>query len=201
MILLIDNYDSFVHNLARYAGRLGRGRIVARNDSITANDIAANPPDAIILSPGPKAPSDSGACMDIIRTLGPRIPILGVCLGHQCIGEVYGGRTIRAPYPVHGQASAIEHDANGLFMGMPNPFRAARYHSLICDLPANTPLNVTARTEDGLIMAFQHNTHPVYGIQFHPESILTDSGIDVLRNFFAIADQWNASLYKTRNAA
>ncbi len=195
MILLIDNYDSFVHNLARHIGMLGRERRVVRNDSITLNEIAQNPPDAIILSPGPCTPHEAGICNDIVRKFGNRIPILGVCLGHQCIGEVYGGQVIRAPEPVHGMASLIDHHADGIFMGLPNPMKVGRYHSLIVHLPAKTPLEITAQTEDDrIVMAFQHKTHPVYGIQFHPESCLTEHGIDILRNFILLADQWNIRL-------
>lgn len=199
MILLIDNYDSFVHNLARHIGMLGRERMVVRNDAITLGDIAENPPDAIIISPGPCTPAEAGISNEIIRKFGSRIPILGVCLGHQCIGEVYGGQVIRAPEPVHGRASLIEHNAEGIFMGLPNPLSAGRYHSLVVHIPAKVPLEITAQTEeDRIVMAFRHKTHPVYGIQFHPESCLTEHGIDILRNFMMIADDWNA---RSRGAA
>lgn len=198
MILLIDNYDSFVHNLARHVGMLGRERMVVRNDAITLHDIAINPPDAIILSPGPCTPHEAGICNDVIRKFGNRIPILGVCLGHQCIGEVYGAQVMRAPAPVHGRASIIDHHADGIFMGLPNPMRVGRYHSLVVSVSADVPLDITAETEDRIVMAFQHKTHPVYGIQFHPESCLTEHGIDILRNFCSIADEWNNRL---RNAA
>ena len=195
MILLIDNYDSFVHNLARYVGMLGRERIVMRNDEIDLTELALNPPEAIIISPGPCTPAQAGCSNEIIKRFGARIPILGVCLGHQCIGEVYGGQVIRAPHPVHGRASLIEHNAEGIFSGLPNPMTAARYHSLIVHIPADTDLEVTAQTEeDRIVMAFRHKTHPVYGIQFHPESCLTDHGIDILRNFVGIADEWNMRL-------
>jgi anthranilate synthase component 2/para-aminobenzoate synthetase component 2 len=195
MILLIDNYDSFVHNLARHIGMLGRERKVVRNDAITLHDIAIDPPEAIILSPGPCTPHEAGICNDVIQKFGNRIPILGVCLGHQCIGEVYGAQVIRAPEPVHGRASMVEHHADGLFMGLPNPLRAGRYHSLVIHIPAKVPLEITAQTEDDrIVMAVRHKTHPVYGIQFHPESCLTDHGIDLLRNFTIIADDWNARL-------
>ncbi len=197
MILLIDNYDSFVHNLARYVGMLGRERMVVRNDEINLNDIAANPPESIILSPGPCTPLEAGACNEIIRRFGNRIPILGVCLGHQCIGEVYGGQVIRAPEPMHGKTSVIDHHATGIFMGLPNPLTVARYHSLVVHVPGDTDLHVTAQTEeDRIVMAFEHKTHPVYGIQFHPESCLTQHGIDILRNFISIADEWNMNLRK-----
>ncbi len=193
MILLIDNYDSFVHNLARHIGMLGRERRVVRNDEVDLNILASDPPDAIILSPGPCTPHEAGASNEIIRRLGNRIPILGVCLGHQCIGEVYGGQVIRAPEPVHGRASIVEHHAEDIFMGLPNPLKVGRYHSLIVHVPASAPLRVTAQTEDDrIVMAFRHKTHPVYGIQFHPESCLTEHGIDLLRNFVAVADAWNS---------
>lgn len=191
MILLIDNYDSFVHNLARHFRMLGRETNVVRNDAITLHDIALNPPDAIILSPGPCTPPQAGICNDVVRKFGNRIPILGVCLGHQCIGEVYGGRVIRAHEPMHGRASLISHDAKGLFMGLPNPLNVGRYHSLVVHTAANVPLDVTAQTEDRIVMAFEHKKYPVYGIQFHPESCLTDHGLDILRNFLSIADVWN----------
>lgn len=192
MILLIDNYDSFVHNLARYVGLVGRERTVVRNDAITLDDIAADPPDALILSPGPCTPAEAGICNDVIRHFHARIPILGVCLGHQCIGEVFGGKTVRAPYPYHGKTSLIEHNADGLFMGLPNPLTGARYHSLVTHIAADTPLDIIARTEDedDVIMAMKHKTSPTYGLQFHPESILTDYGMDLIRNFMMIADEW-----------
>lgn len=195
MILLIDNYDSFVHNLARYIGMLGRERTIVRSDAVDMTELALNPPEAIIISPGPCAPAQAGFSNEIIRRFGSRIPILGVCLGHQCIGEVYGGQVMRAPHPVHGKSSTIEHNAADIFSGLPNPLTAARYHSLLVHVPANTPLEVTAQTEeDRIVMAFRHKTHPVYGIQFHPESCLTDHGIDILRNFVGIADEWNMRL-------
>jgi anthranilate synthase component 2 len=192
MILLIDNYDSFVYNLARYVGWLGKQRCVVRNDEITLDEIALDPPEAIILSPGPCAPQGAGICIDLIKNFGQRIPILGVCLGHQCIGEAYGGVTIRAPEPVHGRTSLISHNAEGLFMGLPNPLKGARYHSLVTHIPADTKLEVTAETEDDrLLMALRHKEYPVYGVQFHPESILTDNGVDMMRNFLMLADAWN----------
>ncbi len=196
MILLIDNYDSFVHNLARYVRHLGWKTQVARNDAITLGEIIEQSPRAIILSPGPCTPAESGICMDIIRHLGPRIPILGVCLGHQCIGEIYGGQTIRAPEPVHGEVSVIEHNGEGLFMGLPNPLTGARYHSLIAQLPGDTDLKITAESEDRIPMAFEHKTYPVYGVQFHPESVLTENGLDIMRNFLMLADMWHADKVK-----
>lgn len=199
MILLIDNYDSFVHNLGRYTGMLGRERTILRNDNVDLDKITLDPPEAIILSPGPCTPHEAGASNEIIRRFGGRIPILGVCLGHQCIGEVYGGQVIRAPTPMHGKTSVIDHKADGIFMGLPNPLRVARYHSLVVHVPADTDLIVTAQTEeDRIVMALEHKHHPVYGIQFHPESCLTEHGIDILRNFFNMADEWNA---KGQNAA
>lgn len=192
MILIIDNYDSFVYNLARYSGKLGKDRQVIRNNHPKLKQITPSDVDAIIISPGPCTPSEAGQSKDIIERFGHMVPILGVCLGHQCIGEIYGGRTVRAEKPVHGKTSLIQHNGDGLFMGLPNPLRAARYHSLTVELDEKSPLSVTAQAEDGTIMAFEHETNPVYGIQFHPESILTEEGLDVLRNFFILADQWNS---------
>lgn len=193
MILLIDNYDSFVYNLARYIGRLGRERMVVRNDSLTPDDIAAMAPEAIILSPGPCGPDEAGICNDVLRRFAATIPILGVCLGHQCIGAVYGGIVRRAPAPVHGKTSIINHNGTGLFMGLPDPLTVARYHSLIVDLPegGSSPLQITARTADNIIMACAHRDYPLHGVQFHPESVLTPCGLDIMRNFLGMAAQWN----------
>jgi len=199
MILLIDNYDSFVHNLGRYCGRLGRERTVMRNDAVTLDDIAAMKPEAVILSPGPRTPKEAGICLPLIKEFHARIPILGVCLGHQCIGEAFGGRTVRASRPAHGKASIIENDGGGLFAGLPPRFEGGRYHSLAVALPAGTPLKITARTEDGAIMAVQHERYPVYGLQFHPESVLTAHGMEILQNFMNAADAWNAA--RERRAA
>lgn len=197
MILLIDNYDSFVYNLARYIGKLGREKEVVRNDEITLDEIALNPPEAIILSPGPKEPKDAGICNALIQNFYNRIPILGICLGHQCIGEMFGGRTIRAPQPVHGKQSTIQHNADNLFMGLPNPMKAGRYHSLITELAANSELEIIARTvEDDIIMGIKHRTAPLYGLQFHPESILTPYGLDIMRNFLLMASEWNDVRFK-----
>jgi anthranilate synthase/aminodeoxychorismate synthase-like glutamine amidotransferase len=200
MILLIDNYDSFVYNLGRYIGRLGRERTVVRNDAITPDDIAAMAPEAIILSPGPCSPDEAGICNDVLRRFHDSIPILGVCLGHQCIGAVFGGTVARAPQPVHGKTAAIRHDGTGLFMGLPDPLTAARYHSLAVSFAPgyDGPLHVTAHTDDGVVMAMQHRASPVYGVQFHPESVLTDYGLDIMRNFLACADLWREG---TRGAA
>ena len=199
MILLIDNYDSFVHNLGRYVGRLGRERRIVRNDAVTLDDIAALAPEAIILSPGPCTPKEAGICLPLIEKLHDRIPILGICLGHQCIGEAFGGRTVRAAQPVHGKASIIRHSSGGIFSGMPPSFRATRYHSLVVDLPEGTPLQVTARTDDGTIMAVQHERYPVFGLQFHPESVLTEHGLEMLGNFLHAANAWNTT--RERRAA
>lgn len=191
MILLIDNYDSFVYNLGRYVGLMGRRREVVRNDEISLAEIDAMRPEAIILSPGPGRPKDAGICNDLIRRFGPEIPILGVCLGHQCIGEVYGGRTVPAKLPVHGKTSLIEHPDRGIFIGLPNPLTVARYHSLVTELPANSNLSIKAMSEDGEIMAVRHCQFPVFGLQFHPESVMTDYGVDIIRNFITLASQWN----------
>ncbi len=183
-VLLIDNYDSFVFNLARYLQELGVETDVCRNDSISVAEILDNAPDAIVLSPGPCTPDEAGICVDLIREVRGKIPILGVCLGHQSIGAALGGKVLRAPEPVHGRCSQIEHDGTGLFVGCPNPLPVARYHSLIVDresLP--TSLRVTAQTADGVIMALEHDSWPLFGVQFHPESILTQRGHRILANF------------------
>lgn len=191
MILLIDNYDSFVHNLARYVQILGHETKVVRNDAITVADVAMMKPDAIILSPGPCTPSDAGVTKDLIRALGPSTPILGVCLGHQAIGEVYGGTTVRGAEPVHGKASLINHARHGLFARIPSPFQAGRYHSLESKLGDLSPLKILATTDDGTVMAIEHPDYPVYGVQFHPESILTEHGSQLLENFLDIAQAWH----------
>ncbi|MFH1159273.1 MAG: aminodeoxychorismate/anthranilate synthase component II [Pseudomonadota bacterium] len=198
MILLVDNYDSFVYNLSRYAGQLGKRRLVVRNDAVSLVEIIRDPPRAIILSPGPCTPAEAGVCLPLIREFHQAIPILGVCLGHQCIGEAFGGRTVRAEKPVHGKASLIDHNGEGLFQGLPQLFRGGRYHSLVTELPADAPLEVTARVQgQGTIMAMRHKRYPVFGLQFHPESVLTEHGLDLLRNFFTIADEWNAKRRRT----
>ena len=184
MILLIDNYDSFVYNLARYVRELGEEAVVRRHDATTPDEIAALDPSRIIISPGPCSPAEAGISIEVIRRLGPTIPILGVCLGHQCIGAAYGAGIARAGRPVHGKPSRIAHDGRGLFAGLPNPFPAARYHSLAiarAGLPAE--LRVTATAEDGEIMAVEHVRHPVTGLQFHPESVLTEHGYVLLDRF------------------
>jgi len=185
MVFVLDNYDSFTYNLVQYLGELGAEICVKRNDEVTVDAIAAARPDAIVISPGPGRPEDAGVTMDVIRTLGAQTPILGVCLGHQAIGAVYGGSVIRAAVPMHGKKSMIEHDARGVFAGLTEPFVASGYHSLVVSDQGLPPeLEVTARTkEDGTIMGLRHRTLPVHGVQFHPESILTGEGRRILRNF------------------
>lgn len=184
MILMLDNYDSFTYNLYQYCSELGATVQVARNDQIDLAMIAELAPERIIISPGPCTPDDAGISLDVIRAFGPTIPILGVCLGHQAIGQAYGGRVVRAPKPVHGKTAQIHHNGVGIFAGMPDPFTATRYHSLIVEratLP--TCLEITAWTEDGLIMGLRHREYPVEGVQFHPESILTHDGKLLLQHF------------------
>ena len=188
MILLIDNYDSFVFNLARYFKLLGQETHVVRNDRITAAEARQLRPDGIVISPGPCAPSQAGASLDTIRQLHRDFPMLGVCLGHQALAEAMGGRIVRATEPIHGRTSEIVHDGARLFQGIPSPMQASRYHSLVvdkCSLPAE--LQVSARTSDGIIMALHHRELPLYGVQFHPESILTEHGFPLLRNFLELA--------------
>ena len=186
MIVLIDNHDSFVHNLARYVRELGATTTVVRSDAVTVADVAAMDPTHLIVSPGPGGPADAGVSLDVIRTLGPRIPVLGVCLGHQCIGEAFGGRVVRAVRPLHGIATPIAHDGSGVFAGLPDPLLATRYHSLVVAPDGLPPeLVVTARSEEGEIMGLRHRDHPVTGVQFHPESVLTAQGHDMLRTFMA----------------
>ncbi len=184
MILLIDNYDSFVHNLARYTRELGGEPLVRRNDAVTLDEIAELAPSHIIISPGPCSPAESGISTEVVRRFGPTIPILGVCLGHQCIGAAYGGRIVRAGRVMHGKTSRIHHDGTGIFAGLPSPFVATRYHSLVIE-PASLPsvLRVLATSEDGEIMAVEHREHPVTGVQFHPESALTEHGYWLLDRF------------------
>ncbi|MGH6855925.1 MAG: anthranilate synthase component II [Aestuariivirga sp.] len=181
MILIIDNYDSFVHNIARYFEELGEKSRVVRNDAVKASDFETS---AIVISPGPCTPHEAGQSMDIVREHSGRLPILGICLGHQVIGEVFGGKVNRARRPMHGDSSEISHDGAGIFAGLPNRFSAGRYHSLIVDLDGcETPLQVTARSDEGEIMGLKHRDHPTFGLQFHPESILTEHGYGMLRNF------------------
>ena len=188
MLLLIDNYDSFVYNLARYLIELGCETQVVRNDAVTVDDVRRIAPAAILISPGPCTPREAGVSCELIRELGATIPTLGVCLGHQAIAEALGGRVVRAPEPIHGRTSQVFHDGQQLFAGLPKPFRATRYHSLIVD-EATLPreLVVTARTDEGILMALSHRDWPLFGVQFHPESVLTQSGRLLLANFLKLA--------------
>jgi anthranilate synthase/aminodeoxychorismate synthase-like glutamine amidotransferase len=188
MLLLIDNYDSFTYNLAQYLAELGAEVITVRNDAITVAEAEALAPSHLVISPGPCTPNEAGVSCALIHRLGPRIPTLGVCLGHQCIAAVYGGRVIRAPEPVHGKVAEIYHRGEGVFAGVPEPFSATRYHSLIVERETMPPaLEVTAETSDGLVMALRHREYPLVGVQFHPESILTTVGKDLLRNFLRLS--------------
>jgi len=185
-VLLVDNYDSFTYNLAQAIGVIGADVEVRRADAVSPSDVAAAPPHALVVSPGPGTPERAGNSMALIRALSGVVPILGVCLGHQAIGAVFGGRVVRAPAVVHGKTSRVTHDGDGLFAGIPSPFIATRYHSLVVDEATLPPvLRVTARSADGLLMAFRHDTHPTYGVQFHPESVLTRHGPRLLANFLA----------------
>jgi len=189
MILLIDNYDSFVYNLARYVGELGYTRQVVRNDKITLDEINAINPSHIIISPGPCTPNEAGISLGVVKRFSDHIPILGVCLGHQAIGQAFGGVVTKALKPMHGKSSYISHAGCGMFEGLANPLKVARYHSLVVahqGLPKE--IMITARSEDGEIMALRHKDKPVFGVQFHPESVLTESGYQLLKNFFDKCD-------------
>ncbi len=188
MLILIDNYDSFTYNLVHYLGELGTESIVIRNDKVSADEVLAKKPKAIVLSPGPCTPNEAGICLYLIKKAGPTIPLLGVCLGHQAIGQAYGGNVVRAPSPMHGKLSTITNNGKGIFKGLPKRFEITRYHSLIVDR-ATLPdcLEITAETDDGLIMGLQHKSHPVYGVQFHPESIASEQGHALLANFLELA--------------
>ena len=193
MILLIDNYDSFTFNLVQFLGDLGARCEVWRNDAVSVARVLAQEPEAIVLSPGPCTPNEAGICLDLIRAAAGSVPILGVCLGHQAIGQAFGGEVVRAPVPMHGKVSQVAHDDTDIFAGIPTPFAATRYHSLVVrkeTLPES--LEETARTEDGLIMGLRHRALPVFGVQFHPESIVTEHGHKLLGNFLAIARGSNA---------
>jgi anthranilate synthase component 2 len=182
-VLLLDNYDSFTYNLAQYLGELGYAPTVRRNDEITLGEIDALAPERIVISPGPGRPEDAGISVDVIRRLGPSVPVFGVCLGHQAIGYAFGGDVGRAPVLMHGKVSSIQHDGLGVFAGVSQPFVAGRYHSLVVNEPAPAALEVSARTEDGVVMGLRHREWPVHGVQFHPESVLTGEGKKILRNF------------------
>lgn len=187
MLLMIDNYDSFTYNLVQYLGELGQDLKVYRNNKITIPEIEALRPDRIVISPGPCTPKEAGISVDVIRHFTGRLPILGVCLGHQSIGEAFGGDVIRAPYLMHGKTSMIHHDGKTIFAGLPEPFEATRYHSLIIKRETLPPvLEVSAWTDDGIIMGVRHKQHRLEGVQFHPESILTGAGKDLLRNFLQL---------------
>jgi anthranilate synthase component 2 len=194
MIVLVDNYDSFTFNLVHYLGGLGAGVAVHRNDKITVDDVLAAGPDAIVLSPGPCTPKKAGICLDLIERAAPNVPILGVCLGHQAIGQAFGGHVVRAPQPVHGKLSEVRHGGQGVFRGINGPFQATRYHSLVVErhsVPAE--LTVTAETGDGLVMGLSHRSLPVHGVQFHPESIASEHGHLMLKNFLELAAAWNST--------
>lgn len=197
-VTLIDNYDSFTWNLVHYLGSLGAQVDVRRNDAMSAEAVLAERPDAIVLSPGPCTPKEAGICLDLIAQADGRVPIFGVCLGHQAIGDSYGGEVVRAPAPLHGKMSEIDHRGQTLFRGINGPFQATRYHSLVVDratLPAE--LEVTAET-DGLVMGLSHRSHPVHGVQFHPESIMSEHGHTIMKNFLDLAEAWNRKTGRTR---
>ena len=193
-VLVIDNYDSFVYNLVQYLAELGANPIVRRNDAITAEEARDMAPDALMVSPGPGRPADAGVSNDLITALGPNVPVLGICLGHQCIAEVFGGKIVRADEIMHGKTSMVHHKGAGVMAGLDDPFEATRYHSLVVD-PETLPeeLEITARTEDGVIMGLKHRRLPIEGVQFHPESILTAGGHQLMANWLSSAG-WDAAL-------
>jgi anthranilate synthase component 2 len=201
MIILIDNYDSFAFNLVHYLGKLGAQVSVHRNDRITVDDVLTADPDAVVLSPGPCTPNEAGICLSLVTEAAPKLPILGVCLGHQVIGQAFGGAVIRAPAPVHGKLSQIRHGGTGVFHGINSPFQATRYHSLVVSR-ASIPddLAVTAETDDGLVMGLSHKRFPIHGVQFHPESIASEHGFILLKNFLDLAAQWNVKRGRERPA-
>jgi anthranilate synthase component II len=191
-VTLIDNYDSFTFNLVHYIGELGADVKVWRNDEISVEEALDEEPDALVLSPGPCTPNEAGICLDLVRAASATKPILGVCLGHQAIGQVFGGRVVRAPVPMHGKISRVSHNARGLFRGVNGPFHATRYHSLVIDrATAPEDLEITAEADDGLIMAVSHRDRPVHGVQFHPESIASEHGRTILKNFLDLANAFN----------
>lgn len=188
MYILIDNYDSFTYNLLHYLGELGAEVEVWRNDALGADDVLAMKPQGIVLSPGPCDPDRAGICLEVVRKAAGRLPILGVCLGHQAIGQVFGGRVVRAPKPMHGKVSSISHDATGVFAGIPSPFDSTRYHSLMVERDGFPDcLDITAESDDGVIQGLAHKTLPIFGVQFHPESIASEHGHRVLGNFLDIS--------------
>jgi anthranilate synthase component 2 len=186
VVLLIDNYDSFTWNLAQYLGELGAPPVVRRNDEITLDDIAAMGPSRIVISPGPGRPEDAGITVDAIRRFGGHVPVLGVCLGHQGIGVAFGGSVVRAAQLMHGKTSTVQHDGRGVFRGVSQPFTAGRYHSLVVAEPLPEDLELAARTDDGTVMGVRHRRFPIHGVQFHPESVLTGEGRQLLRNFLEL---------------
>ena len=194
MLLMLDNYDSFTWNLVQYLQALGAEVRVVRNDELSVEAIAALSPERIVISPGPCTPNEAGVSVGVIESLGARIPILGVCLGHQSIGQAYGGDVVRAPSPVHGKLSLVKHSGEGVMRGINGPFQATRYHSLVVDretMPQD--LKVTAQTDDGLVMSLSHKEHPVHGVQFHPESIASEHGRVIIKNFLDLAAAWKAA--------
>lgn len=194
MLLLIDNYDSFTYNLVHYLGDVGAGTVVRRNDAITPDEALAMRPDGIVLSPGPCDPDRAGICLDLIKAAAGKVPILGVCLGHQAIGQAFGGKVVRAPEIMHGKLSAVRHDGSGILAGVPSPFQTTRYHSLIVDRESLPDvLLITAETDTGLIMGLRHSTLPIFGVQFHPESIASEHGHRILGNFAALAETRTAA--------
>ena len=199
MVVLIDNYDSFTFNLVHYLGGLGADVVVHRNDKVSVSDVIAAKPDAIVLSPGPCTPNEAGVCLNLIEQTAPSIPILGVCLGHQAIGQAFGGAEVRAPAPVHGKLSEVHHHGAGVFHGINGSFKATRYHSLVVERTSMPDaLTVTAETDDRLVMGLAHKTLPVHGVQFHPESIASEHGHLILKNFLDLAAQWNAQRGRQR---
>jgi anthranilate synthase component 2 len=191
-VTLIDNYDSFTWNLVHYLGSLGADVTVHRNDKVTVDEVMAAKPDAIVLSPGPCTPKEAGICLELIAAAGDEVPLFGVCLGHQAIGDAYGGEVVRAPIPIHGKMSEIQHQGQTIFRGINGPFQATRYHSLVVKRDTMPEaLAVTAETDDGLVMGLSHKTRPVHGVQFHPESILSEHGHLILKNFLDLAKAWN----------
>ncbi|WP_026988962.1 anthranilate synthase component II [Fodinicurvata sediminis] len=193
MFVLIDNYDSFTYNLYHYLGEIGAESVVYRNDAISPDEVMAMDPEGIVLSPGPCTPSEAGICLDLIAKASGRIPILGVCLGHQAIGQAFGGRVVRAPMPLHGKLSSVSHKNSDVFETLPSPFNVTRYHSLLLDRDSMPDeLEITAETDDGLVMGLHHRDKPLYGVQFHPESIASEYGHELLANFVKLARRTNA---------